>query len=100
MGELPTEVQEYKRTRAFNFETTPAGLTSSHRLRPNVWGEIVVTHGCVTFVLEDAGNRHVTLTPERPGVVEPERPHHVVPDAEARFFVRFLRAPEEAESER
>jgi tellurite resistance-related uncharacterized protein len=34
------------------------------------------------------------LSPERVGIVEPERLHEVEPLGEVRFFVEFLRRPE------
>ena len=34
------------------------------------------------------------LTPERPGVVEPEVAHEVEPLGPVRFLVEFLRSPE------
>ena len=44
------------------------------------------------MILEPEIEEHV-LTPERPGVVEPEVPHEVEPSGEVRFFVEFLKLP-------
>lgn len=91
--ELPDDVTEVRRTATFDATTTPKGLRKSHRLKEGSWGEIVVTHGTLRYVLEDEGDRAIMLSPTRSGVVAPGRPHHVEPAADARFFVRFLRAP-------
>ena len=48
--------------------------------------------GRVLYVLEDEGDLGFMLTPERVGIVAPTRPHHVTPQKDARFYVRFLRA--------
>lgn len=91
MPKLPAAVREYKRTAAFDADSTPAGLTQSHRLKAGVWGEIVVTAGRVLFVFEDEEDMSFVLDENLSGVVAPERPHHVTPQAGACFFVRFLR---------
>jgi tellurite resistance-related uncharacterized protein len=90
MPRLPDGLHEHRRTATFDPDTTPAGLRRSHDLKAGTWGEIVVVEGRVHYVLEDDGDLTLMLTPERPGVVAPTRPHHVVPRAGSRFFVRFL----------
>jgi tellurite resistance-related uncharacterized protein len=94
MPTLPDDVEEYKRTDVFDVDTTPKGLRKTHDLKPGVWGQIVVEQGRVSYVLEDDEGLTFVLTPERHGVVAPTRPHHVEPSEEARFYVRFLRAPD------
>lgn len=91
MPALPATVREYKRTAAFDADSTPAGLTKSHRLKAGVWGEIVVTAGRVLYVFEDEEDMSFVLGPNVVGVVAPERPHHVTPEPGACFYVRFLR---------
>ena len=93
MPALPADVEEYRRTETFDADTTPKGMLKSHRLKAGAWGQIVVTEGRVLYVLEDDGDLGLVLTPDRPGVVAPERPHHVTPQPASRFFVRFLRSP-------
>src|SRR5690606_6515324 len=92
MPRLPPGVSEYKRTEEYDEHTIPAGLRRSHRLKAETWGEIVVTRGRLLYVLEDEGDLTFALRPGQPGVVAPRRPHHVEPQAGARFYVRFLRA--------
>jgi tellurite resistance-related uncharacterized protein/hemerythrin-like domain-containing protein len=93
MPKLPADVSEYKRTKTFDRATTPAALLRRHDLREGVWGEIVVVEGRLLYVLEDESDLAFALTATRPGVVAPTRPHHVEPHDDARFYVRFLRAP-------
>lgn len=90
MPALPAEVSEYKRTRSFDQTSIPAGLLRAHATAPGVWGHIVVEEGRLHYVLEDTGDNWV-LVPSAPGVIEPERRHHVEPVGAVRFFVKFLR---------
>jgi tellurite resistance-related uncharacterized protein len=88
---LPSDVVEYKSLGPFDAENVPRGLLSSHRLKADTWGEIVVTQGRVLYVLEDDDNFGVMLDPHLPGVVAPQRPHHIAPEPGARLYIRFLR---------
>lgn len=89
MPVLPADVAPYKQTAVFDARTVPAGLKRSHATKAGTWGEIVVEQGRVLYVLEDEGDMTVVLHPGVVGVIAPERPHHVEPDDDARFFVRF-----------
>jgi tellurite resistance-related uncharacterized protein len=89
MPELPSDVIAYKQTDVFDARSVPAGLKRSHTLKAETWGEIIVEQGRVLYVLEDEGEWGVVLRPGIVGVIAPERPHHVEPDDDARFFVRF-----------
>jgi tellurite methyltransferase len=89
MPKLPTDVSPYKNTAVFDARSVPAGLKRTHALKVDTWGEIVVEQGHVLYVLEDEGDLGIVLRPGIVGVIAPERPHHVEPDDDARFFVRF-----------
>ena len=91
MPRLPPDAVEYKRTKSFDARTVPAALTRSHRLKPDTWGEIVVTSGRLLYVLEDDGLA-LMLRPGVVGRVAPERPHHVELQNDTVFYVRFLRS--------
>ncbi len=93
MPKLPPGLVEYKRTAELDADSVPAGLKKTHRLKPEVWGELVVLAGHVVYVLEAEGDATVVLREGLNGVIAPASPHHVEPMAGARFFVRFLRAP-------
>lgn len=85
---LPAGLAPYKRTPIFDQDTLPAGLRREHRTKPGVWALIHVLEGRVLYrrrpPLEDQ-----VLTPDRPGVVQPEQPHEVEPLGAVRFFVEF-----------
>jgi tellurite resistance-related uncharacterized protein len=89
MPRLPADVAPYKQTAVFDAQSVPSALRRSHALKAETWGEIIVEQGCVLYVLEDEGDWGVMLRPGVVGVIAPERPHHVEPDDDARFFVRF-----------
>lgn len=93
MPRLPADVAAYKQTAVFDASSVPAGLRRSHTLAAETWGEIVVEAGRVLYVLEDEGDWGVVLRPGVVGTIAPERPHHVEPEPDARFFVRFSRRP-------
>ena len=93
MKTLPPDVVPYQRTREFTEVTVPDGLRDRHTTKPGVWGRICVLEGSLRYrILEPLPEEH-TLSPESPGIVEPETPHEVEPLGKARFYVEFLRAP-------
>lgn len=91
MPRIPDAVSEYKRTPTFDKTTTPAGLLKSHTTKEGVWGEIVVVAGRVLYVIEPEEGASFVLRPGVTGTIAPLAPHHVDPEDDARFFVRFLR---------
>jgi tellurite resistance-related uncharacterized protein len=91
MPRLPSTVSEYNRTATFDKATTPKGLLKSHTTKEGVWGEIVVVAGRVLYVIEPDEGASFVLRPGLTGPIAPLVPHHVDPEDDARFFVRFLR---------
>ena len=58
-----------------------------------MWGLIRVVQGTLRYrILGPEPEEHV-LSPDCPGIVEPEVPHEVEPLGEVRFYVEFLREP-------
>ena len=93
MKALPPDVVPYRRTAEFTELTLPAGLRRGHTTRAGTWGRICVVRGALRYrILGPEPEEHV-LSPEHPGVVEPEVPHEVEPLGEVRFFVEFLHRP-------
>jgi tellurite resistance-related uncharacterized protein len=93
MESLPRDAVVYSRTPEFAGATVPAALRQSHTTKPGVWGRIRVVDGSLRYrILEPTLEEHV-LTPDAPGIIEPEVPHEVEPIGEVRFFVEFLRSP-------
>ena len=94
MKSLPRDVVEYQRTPEYSGEAIPASLLGrSHTTKRGVWARICVVEGTLRYrIFEPELEEHV-LTPEQPGVVEPEISHAVEPIGEVRFFIEFLRLP-------
>ena len=91
MKSLPPGVAAYRRTPEFDETSIPAGLLRRHTTKAGVWGAIRVVEGSLLYrILEPEAEEHV-LTPEQPGVVEPEVPHEIAPRGTVRFFVEFCR---------
>jgi tellurite resistance-related uncharacterized protein len=84
-------VVHQRTTPDFDAGTVPAGLLRAHRVAPEVWGEIEVLAGTLTFVWEDRPDAPVLLEPGDTLVIPPDRPHHVQPGPDARFHVSFHR---------
>lgn len=91
MPRLPPKAQVYKETAVFDEHTVPAGLRSSHQLRAETWGQIVVWQGRLDYVIESTPPLAFVLRPGVTGAIAPQSPHRVSPQTGARFQVRFLR---------
>ena len=88
---MPTPTP-YRSTPVFDETTLPAALRREHRTKAGVWGVIRVLEGEVRFVV--TGGAATILTPDRPGLVLPDQPHHVEPLGKMRMQVDFYdRAP-------
>lgn len=78
-------------TDVFDSSSVPAGLLRAHQIAPDVWGEVEVLDGTLTFVWEDVDDPAVVLSAGDTLVVPPETPHHVELGPDARFRVSFHR---------
>ena len=83
--------QPYRSTPEFDEGSLPAGLRRAHSTKAGVWGVIRVIEGSLRYGLED-GSDPIMLTPDRPGLVRPEEPHHVEPVGPFRMKVDFYDA--------
>jgi tellurite methyltransferase len=88
---MPPHAVEYKRTATFTEQTLPAALRADHRTKPGTWARIVVEDGALEYHVRGRVHR---LTPGAPGLVEPERTHHVTPLGPVRVHVEFWRVDE------
>jgi tellurite resistance-related uncharacterized protein len=91
--ELPPSFTRYKETAVFSEGTIPPALRKDHTTKPGVWAKIVVHEGRLRYAVA-ALQASFELSPEVPGIVLPEVPHHVEPLGVVRFHVEFYRAPE------
>ena len=85
-------ITPYRSTPVFDEATLPDALRREHRTKAGVWGVIRVIEGRLRLTLVDGGEEHV-LTPDRPGLVLPEQPHHVEPIGRMRMQVDFYDQP-------
>ena len=91
MKPLPTEAIAYKQTPIFTQATVPDALQNRHSTKPEVWGKICVLSGQLSYyILPEPSETHI-LTPESPGVIEPQIPHYVTLMDDVEFFVEFYR---------
>lgn len=71
-----SQSQPYRSSPIFTAETLPAALQRAHRTKRGVWGMIRILDGELRYCIED-GSPPQLLTPDRPGLVRPDEPHHV-----------------------
>ena len=96
---LPDGLRHVRTTDELTAVTTPPGLRQAHRLATGVWGVLRVRAGQVAFTFEEdgphgpAGTTAVLAGGHQ--VIPPDTPHHVEPDADARFVIEFHRPADE-----
>lgn len=91
MKTLPPKVTAYRKTPVFTQDTVPAALLSRHTTQAGSWAKIGVISGRLCYrILTDIPEAH-TLTPDSPGVVEPQVPHRVELLGPVEFYVEFYR---------
>ena len=91
MKALPNGSVRYGGTPEFSENTIPASLLRSHRTKAGTWAKIVVLEGRLLYRILEPGIEEIELSPERPGIVEPEVPHEVGARGPVRFRVEFWR---------
>eukprot|EP00026_Physarum_polycephalum_P015307 Phypoly_transcript_15951.p1 GENE.Phypoly_transcript_15951~~Phypoly_transcript_15951.p1 ORF type:complete len:162 (+),score=20.22 Phypoly_transcript_15951:263-748(+) len=92
MPTLPSNVHNYKSTKEFDELSVPEGLKKRHKTMKDVWAQIVVLEGQLQYVIEEEPVGQFLLTPTKPGVIEPQVPHHVALEKGCRFRVDFYKA--------
>ncbi|MDJ0705057.1 MAG: DUF1971 domain-containing protein [Leptolyngbyaceae cyanobacterium MO_188.B28] len=91
MKTLPARAKSYRKTPIFTQDTVPPALLKRHTTKAGSWGKIWVISGQLGYrILTDPPEDHM-LTPESPGIVEPQTPHQVEPLGAVEFYVEFYR---------
>lgn len=81
-------IAPYRSTPIFDETTLPEALKREHRTKDGVWGVIRVLEGELKFVLAESGTETI-LTPDRPGLVQPQQTHRVEPLSKLRMQIDF-----------
>jgi tellurite resistance-related uncharacterized protein len=84
---IPDRVTSGRRTPTFTAESVPPALLRDHRT--TAWARLEVEAGTVVLV-EDHPPWRAEARPDQPVVIVPDRPHRVVPSADAHFAVQFF----------
>ncbi|PZD71150.1 putative S-adenosyl-L-methionine-dependent methyltransferase TehB [Acaryochloris thomasi RCC1774] len=91
MKALPFDAISYKKTPVFTQATMPKALLERHSSKAGSWGKIWVLSGQLCYrILTDLPGDY-TLTPDLPGIIEPQVFHHVEPMGAVEFYVEFYR---------
>ncbi|CAA2159919.1 putative S-adenosyl-L-methionine-dependent methyltransferase TehB [Methylobacterium brachiatum] len=93
MKSIPAGYVVYRRTPEYTRATIPKPLLSRHETKRGAWALIRILEGELRYCIEDPPFETI-LTPERPGVVEPEVPHRIEPIGDVRFFLEFHYDPQ------
>ena len=89
MNMLPDGVSRYGRSPEFSEDGIPVNLRSSHRTNERTWAKIVILEGTLRYRVLEPEPWETDLTPDRPGIVEPEIAHEVEALGKVRFFAEF-----------
>lgn len=81
-------IAPYRTTPVFDEATLPDALKREHRTKDGVWGVIRVLEGELKFVLAEDGAETI-LTPDLPGLVQPQQTHRVEPLSKLRMQIEF-----------
>jgi tellurite resistance-related uncharacterized protein len=81
--------EPYRTTPVFDQDSLPDALRQDHSTKAGVWGVIRVLEGRLRFADADGSTM---LTPDRPGLIHPERKHRVEPVGAMRMHVEFYTA--------
>lgn len=79
----------YKVTPVFDEVTLPKALRAAHNTKAGVWGVIRVLDGALHYFVAGKAEKGLLLTPDRPGLIEPEQVHRVEPYGSMRMQVEF-----------
>ena len=91
MKTLPLNLIAYHKTPMFTQDTVPNALLNRHTTKEGRWAKIWVTSGQLCYrILADIPEEY-TLTPDFPGIVEPQVPHQIEPLGSVAFYVEFYR---------
>ncbi len=88
---LPTP-RPYKVTAVWTEQTLPQAIRAGHRTKAGTWGLLRVLEGAAQLVFED-GSPPLRVTPDHPGQIPPQAPHHVETPGPVRMQVEFYREP-------
>ncbi|MGI4721607.1 MAG: DUF1971 domain-containing protein [Janthinobacterium lividum] len=78
----------YRSTPIFDETTLPPALLNVHSLKPGTWGQICVIEGQLKLTYCDP-HATVTLSPERPGLIQPQQAHFVEPLGAIKMRIDF-----------
>ncbi|WP_446532553.1 DUF1971 domain-containing protein [Qipengyuania marincola] len=75
----------------FSAETVPGKLTSEHRLKPGVWGQLCVGLGLVEFHTSGPSPSTTAVRAGESLIIEPALSHFVRLSTDVQFKVSFYR---------
>ena len=96
---LPINAVKAGETPVMNQDNVFPGILEKHMAPRGKWGRVVVISGILEYVWEDTPGEILTIDPDHPLVIEPERYHHVVLTGNVEFKVEFYKVEDESKKE-
>ncbi len=90
-AEAPAGLAVYRSVGPFDENTLPKGLLSTHRLKRDSWGRIIVHGGSVRMVWESGPKKSELLIAGSATLIPPDRPHHLDLMGPVSLAIDFLR---------
>ncbi len=88
---LPKDVSSYAKSPAFSESSIPVNLQKSHRTKADTWARIVILEGRLLYRILTPEIEEIELSPDMPGIVEPEVLHEVEAIGSVCFYLEFYR---------
>ena len=88
MKEIPSHLNFVTQTKIFNQTNVPKALLKQHYTPKGRWGKIKIFDGCLKYVILPSKEEQI-LTPDFPGVIEPETPHFIELKEPVQFQLEF-----------
>lgn len=80
--------EPYRSTPIFDQDNLPEALRREHRTKPGVWGVVRALEGHLRLRFSD-GSPDQHVSPDTPGLLQPDQPHWVHPSPSFRMQVDF-----------
>ena len=88
---IPSGYINYLSTKEFTEDTIPDSLLKRHNTKNGSWGKIVILEGELIYRILEPVEREMILSPDRPGIVEPQIYHKLITCGPVRFRIDFFK---------
>ncbi|MEM7028238.1 MAG: DUF1971 domain-containing protein [Chloroflexota bacterium] len=90
---IPDVAKLHAKTSVFTADTLPNALQQWHQTDENTWAKIVLSQGAALYEILTNPKEAIHLSPGQDGIIEPQQPHRLIPEADAQVQLFFYRVP-------